>query len=92
MSGAKAKFARRVAVAVLVLDDFTDRVLSGLAIQVSVPGMVGKPIRKSDGYFVPPNQCVLRNINYYYDTISVIIQYICRSIYQYINVLIKHTP
>jgi hypothetical protein len=43
---------RRVSVAVLVLDDFTDRVLSGAAIQVRATGLPAKPIRKSDGYFV----------------------------------------
>lgn len=43
---------RRVTVAVQVLDDFTDRVLSGSAVQVHAIGLTAKPIRKSDGYFV----------------------------------------
>jgi hypothetical protein len=77
MSGAKAKFARRVSVAVLVLDDFTDQVLSGPAIQVSVPGMVGKPIRKSDGYFVftsdqgPVRQVEVQSMFYARETVDV---------------------
>lgn len=43
---------RRVAVAVQVLDDLTDQVLSGSAVQVRAVGLPARPIRKSDGYFV----------------------------------------
>ena len=42
----------RVAVAVLVIDDFNDKILSGSAVQVRIVGLPDKPIRKSDGYFV----------------------------------------
>lgn len=77
MSGAKAGFACRVAVAVLVLDDFTDQVLKGPAIEVSVPGMIGKPIRKSDGYFVfttehgPIRQIEVRSMFYVREIVDV---------------------
>ncbi len=52
MERRSGNISRRLSVAVLVLDDFTDRVLSGSAIQVRVTGLPVKPIRKSDGYFV----------------------------------------
>ena len=42
----------QVAVAVLVIDDFNDKVLSGSAVQVRVSGLPDKPIRKTDGYFI----------------------------------------
>jgi hypothetical protein len=41
-----------VALAVLVIDDFNDKVLSGPAVQVKVTDSADKPIRKQDGYFV----------------------------------------
>jgi len=42
----------RVAAAVLVIDDFTDRLVSGSSIRMRVPGSSVKPIRKADGFFV----------------------------------------
>ncbi len=42
----------RVALAVLVIDDFTGRILSGSDIQVKIKGSSVKPVRKPDGYFV----------------------------------------
>lgn len=69
---------RRVAVAVLVLDDFTDRILSGSAIQVRATGLPAKPIRKSDGYFVfTTDQGQIRQIeveSIFYDKEIVIVE------------------
>ncbi|MDR0469238.1 MAG: hypothetical protein LBH09_04625 [Peptococcaceae bacterium] len=42
----------QVAVAVQVIDDFNDKVLTGAAIQVRIAGGGAKPVRKQDGYFV----------------------------------------
>ena len=42
----------QVAVAVQVIDDFNEKVLSGAAVRVRIPGSPAKPIRKSEGYFV----------------------------------------
>ena len=42
----------RVAVALLVIDDFTDKIVSGAALQVRATGLPDKPIRKRDGHFV----------------------------------------
>ena len=42
----------RVAVALLIIDDFTDKIISGAALQVRATGLPDKPIRKNDGHFV----------------------------------------
>lgn len=52
MERKNGRLTSRVTVVVQVLDDFTDRVISGSAVQVRAVGLMAKPIRKSDGYFV----------------------------------------
>jgi hypothetical protein len=49
---ARSGIERRVSAAILVIDDFTDKILQGSAVQVRGTGLIGPPIRKNDGYFV----------------------------------------
>jgi len=42
----------RVALAVLVIDDFNNKILKGSSVQVKITDVPEKPIRKQDGYFV----------------------------------------
>ncbi|MEG0780712.1 MAG: hypothetical protein RR426_08920 [Oscillospiraceae bacterium] len=43
---------RKVSVAVLVIDDFTGRPVTCADLSVSAEQMLGKPVRKGDGYFL----------------------------------------
>lgn len=52
VGAARVRTRRRVSAAVLVIDDFTGQPVLGSRVSVMAAGMLKKPVRKEDGYFL----------------------------------------